>query len=79
MARSIQPLAKSSNFFPMLCYMQIPEHTKTYEEWQQWFDEKIERDFGPKIFFEDEKEEVEADYEVLCKVFGNKSLKSEMV
>ena len=60
----------------MLCYKQIPEHTNTYEEWQKWFDEKIERDFGPKIFFEDEKEEVRADYEALCRVFGNKTLNS---
>ena len=65
-----------TSFFPVLCYKQIPEHTNTYEEWQKWFDEKIERDFGPKIFFKDEKEEVRADYEALCRVFGNKTLNS---
>src|SRR3989344_2627926 len=65
-----------TSFFPMLCYKQRPEHTKTYAEWQKWFDEKIERDFGPKIFFTDEKEEVRADYEALYRVFGNKTLNS---
>lgn len=64
-----------TSFFPMLCYRQRPEHTNTYEEWQRWFEEKIERDYGPKIFFDDEKNEVTADYEALKKVFGNKSLK----
>lgn len=68
-----------TSFFPVLCYKQRPAHTKTYEEWQKWFDEKIERDFGPKIFFEDEKEEVRVDYDALCRVFRNKTLNSEIV
>jgi putative nucleotidyltransferase with HDIG domain len=63
-----------TNFFAVICYMNRPEDTKTYEEWQEWFSGKIERDFGPKIFFEDEKAEVKEDYEALKKVFGNRSL-----
>jgi putative nucleotidyltransferase with HDIG domain len=63
--------------FPMLCYKQKPENTKTYEEWQKWFNQKIERDFGPKIFFEDERAEVQKDYEALLRVFGNKTLDSQ--
>lgn len=47
---------------------------KTYDEWQEWFNEKIERDFGSKIFFKDERAEVRDDYEALLRVFGNKTL-----
>jgi putative nucleotidyltransferase with HDIG domain len=63
-----------TSFFPVICFMNRPENTHTYEEWQEWFNGKIERDFGPKIFFEDERAEVKEDYEALTKVFGNKSL-----
>ena len=52
--------------------MNRPDNTHTYEEWQEWFMGKVERDFGPKIFFEDEREEVREDYEALKRVFGNK-------
>lgn len=63
-----------TNFFPVICYMNRPDNTKTYDEWQDWFSQKIERDFGPKIFFEDERDEVKKDYEALKRVFRNKSL-----
>lgn len=67
-----------TSFFPLLSYMHRPKRTKTYEEWQEWFNEKIERDYGPKIFFEDERDEVRKDYEALKRVFGNKTLDSEV-
>jgi len=63
-----------TSFFPVICYMNRPDTTQSYEEWQGGFNEKIERDFGPKIFFEDEREEVREDYESLKRVFGNKIL-----
>jgi HD superfamily phosphodiesterase len=63
-----------TSFFPMICYMNRPEGVSSYEQWQAWFSRKIERDFGPKIFFEDEREEVRKDYEALVRVFKNKSL-----
>ena len=66
-----------TSFFPVICYMNRPDTAQSYEEWQDWFNAKIERDFGPKIFFEDERNEVREDYEALKKVFGNKSLNSE--
>lgn len=66
-----------TNFFPMFLYKHRPETTSSYEEWQEWFDKKIERDFGPKIFFEDEKEEVREDYEALSRVFRNKTFNSD--
>jgi putative nucleotidyltransferase with HDIG domain len=63
-----------TSFFPSICYMNRPQDTHSYEEWQEWFIGKIERDFGPKIFFADEKAEVQEDYEALLRVFGNKTL-----
>ncbi len=63
-----------TSFFPIICYMNRPQTTHTYEEWQEWFAGKIERDFGPKIFFEDERAEVVADYTALKRVFSNKTL-----
>ena len=60
-----------TSFFPVICYMNRPDNTHTYEEWQKWFSGKIERDFNTKIFFEDEKEEVRKDYEALTRVFSN--------
>ncbi|SRR6266550_1992782 len=66
-----------TSFFPVICYMHRPENTHTYEEWQEWFHGKIERDFGPKIFFEDERAEVKEDCEALTRVFGNRTLDSK--
>jgi putative nucleotidyltransferase with HDIG domain len=63
-----------TSFFPVICYMNRPEHTHTYKEWQAWFKSKINRDYGPKIFFDDERKEVRDDYEALLRVFGNTSL-----
>jgi hypothetical protein len=66
-----------TSFFPMLSFMHRPPQAKTYEEWQEWFSEKIERDFGPKIFFEDERAEVKEDYNALSRVFRNRTLNSK--
>lgn len=64
-----------TSFFTVLCYKNMPVNAKSLEAWQVWFEEKVERDYGSKIFFDDEKAEVMADYEALKRVFGNKSLK----
>lgn len=66
-----------TSFFPMLLYKRRPQTTHSYEEWQAWFDEKIERDFRTKIFFEDEHAEVKDDYEALTRIFRNKTLHSK--
>jgi putative nucleotidyltransferase with HDIG domain len=63
-----------TSFFPVICYMNRPDSTESYKEWQDWFLQKIERDFRAKIFFDDEREEVREDYEALVRVFGNKAL-----
>jgi putative nucleotidyltransferase with HDIG domain len=63
-----------TSFFPVICYMNRPDNTPTYKEWQKWFSVKIEQDFNTKIFFEDEKEEVRKDYDALKRVFSNITL-----
>jgi hypothetical protein len=67
-----------TNFYPLFCYKQLPENTNIYEEWQEWFNEKIDRDFGTKIFFEDERAEVNDDYKALSRVFRNTALRSKL-
>jgi predicted hydrolase (HD superfamily) len=67
-----------TGFFPMLCYMHRPENAKTYEEWQEWFNEKIEREFNIKMFFENERAEVKPDYEALSMVFKKTTLQSRV-
>ncbi len=64
-----------TSFFTVLCYKNMPTSAKSLAAWQVWFEEKVERDYGSKIFFDDEKNEVKADYEALKRVFGNRSLK----
>lgn len=61
-----------TNFFAVICYMNRPDTAKTYAEWQKWFTHKTERDFTIKICFEDEKAEVQEDYQSLMRVFGKK-------
>lgn len=63
-----------TNFFPVICFMNRPDGIHSYQEWQRWFCDKISRDFETKIFFDDEREEVRADYEALTRVFGNRTL-----
>ena len=63
-----------TNFFPVICYMNRPDNTKSYDEWQEWFFIKIQRDYSVKIFFEDEKKQTKDDYEALLKVFGKQDL-----
>ena len=65
-----------TSFFPMISYKHRPETTSNYEEWQEWFAEKVERDFNTKIFFDDEKAEVTPDYKALKRVFSNNTLTS---
>lgn len=66
-----------TSFFALLCYKNRPENTSSFEEWQEWFSEKVERDFSNKIFFDDERKEAQPDFDALKRVFGNKTLRSE--
>lgn len=67
-----------TSFFPMLCYMHRPNDAKTYEDWQVWFNEKLEREFSVKLFFKDEKAAVKEDYEALARIFKNVTLRSNV-
>lgn len=58
-----------TSFFPAICFMNRPSSVSTYAEWQQWFIEKIERDFHKKMFFTDEQDEVREDFDALKRVF----------
>lgn len=66
-----------TSFFALFCYKNRPQRTSSFEEWQDWFSEKVERDFTNKIFFEDERREAQADYDALKRVFKNDTLSSE--
>jgi len=63
-----------TSFFPVLCYANMPHKAESLDDWREWFSKKVERDYSSKIFFDDEKKEVEADYFALKRVFGNRSL-----
>lgn len=65
-----------TSFFAILCYKNRPEKTNSFEEWQEWFKEKVARDFSNKIFFEEEREAARADYNALVRVFTNETLNS---
>ncbi len=67
-----------TGFFPMLCFMHRPENAKTYESWQRWFSEKIDREYHVKIFFKSEKAGVNKDYRALSRTFRNTSLRSQV-
>lgn len=67
-----------TNFFSVICYMNRPDDTHSFEEWQVWFRQKIDRDFNVKILFADEKTEVQEDYAALVKVFGNETLNDRL-
>lgn len=62
-----------TSFFAEICYMNKPNSANNYQQWQEWFNEKIERDYRIKIFFDDERLAVKPDYEALKKVFGKPS------
>lgn len=66
-----------TSFFPRLLRMNRPLSVETYEQWQDWFAGKIERDFNSKIFFKDEKREVNDDYQALCRIFNARTLSSD--
>jgi len=68
-----------TGFFPLFCYLNCPEAIGSYQEWQNWCMEKIERDFRSKIFFEEERKSMEGSYTALKTVFGNTTLDRNIV
>ncbi|MFZ6035602.1 MAG: HD domain-containing protein [Patescibacteria group bacterium] len=57
-----------TDFYPQFCWMHIPEN-KTYAEFISWVQEKLERDYTIKIFFEDVRQEVASRYQALKEIF----------
>jgi HD superfamily phosphodiesterase len=58
-----------TDFYLQLSWKHIPEG-KTYSEFVEWSENKIDRDFHKKIFFEEVKKEVEGRYLALKSVFS---------
>ena len=61
----------TTDFYLQFTWKHIPEG-KTYEEFLSWVTEKLDRDFNRKIFFEDEKKEVQKRFDALMDVFVTK-------
>lgn len=57
-----------SDFYLQFCWMHLPQD-KSYQQWLEWIEEKLERDFHKKIFFEDERKETLARYLAMKNVF----------
>lgn len=58
----------STDFYVQFTWLHIPEG-KTYEEFLIWVEEKLDRDFNSKIFFDEVKEQIRPRYEALREVF----------
>jgi HD superfamily phosphodiesterase len=58
----------STDFYIQFTWMHLPEG-KNFQEYLEWVDEKLERDFNTKIFFDEVKDEVRPRYEALKEVF----------
>ncbi len=57
-----------TDFYIQVTWKHLPEG-KSYEEFIDWVNEKLQRDFNNKIFFDDIKDLVKTRYEVLKEVF----------
>lgn len=60
-----------TDFFIQVCYMNLPPWKKNINEWKQWANEKLERDISDKIFFDDERKEIEPNYQALKLVINS--------
>lgn len=59
----------TTDFYVQFAWKHLPEN-KTYIEYVAWVNEKIDRDFNQKIFFEDVRSETRRQYEALKVVFS---------
>ncbi len=57
-----------TDFYLQFSWMHLPEG-KTYSEFISWVQEKLDRDFSKKIFFEEVKLQLESRYLALKEVF----------
>jgi len=58
----------ATDFYVQFTWKHIPEE-KSYEEFIDWVNEKLERDFNKKIFFEEIKDQIKNRYEMLKELF----------
>lgn len=54
----------TTDFYVQLCWKHLPEG-KSYPEFIEWVNEKLDRDYHKKIFFSEQSHTVTARYEVL--------------
>ena len=59
----------TTDFYIQFTWKHLPEG-KTYDEFIDWVNEKIDRDFNTKIFFDTVKAETKHRYQSLLEVFG---------
>lgn len=59
----------TTDFYVQFAWMHLPEN-KSYSEFINWVNEKLDRDFNKKIFFDEIKKEVESRYKALRQVFS---------
>jgi len=57
----------STDFYLQFSWMHLPEG-RTYAEYIAWVNEKLDRDFNNKIFFEDSQQTIKGRYEALKEV-----------
>lgn len=62
----------TTNFYLQFAWMHLPEG-KTYSEFVNWVNQKLDCDFHDKIFFEEMRVEVKKRYEILKEVFADVS------
>lgn len=61
----------TTDFYIQFAWKHLPEK-KNYQEFIVWVNEKLDRDFTSKIFFDEVKDEVRYRYEALKEVFQSK-------
>ena len=59
----------TTDFYIQFTWKRLPEN-KSYSEFVDWVNEKLNRDFYKKIFFEEIKDEVKNRYQSLLEVFS---------
>ncbi len=59
----------NTDFYLQFAWMHLPENLE-FQDYKQWVQQKLQRDFTQKIFFEDERVQVQAQYQALSAVFA---------
>lgn len=65
-----------TDFYLVLMYTRWGRHSKSLEEYREWVQKKIERDYNKKIFFPQYKKLAKKRYEAIKEVFKNEKFSS---